>query len=652
METGATEAAVRSMAVGAIYKTSTKDVGTPGVLRMVRSVLPSPSPPPPHAFPPRMRASWADEDKFSFTPIDPRSSVKLNVGFRSIKNQLLAKVDTSKLAPAPPLWKLCKDKGGGYLFVLGNVANREKCREFVARILEKHQGTVPPLPKVIPEDPAASTGSEQLSVERRKKLLLEDSDLRKLHMRFIPGNVLQESEFWERRKHLLDDDANNVSKQRPGLKNVMHDVRPLADGWTNTVTFTTEIIHQIFAEKPAVYRAYFDVVPKKISEKEFWKKYFRAENLVRSKNIAAAAAEAAEDEELAVFLKSDHILAKEAKLKIKQVDPTLDLDADAGDDYIHLLDHGILHDGSKVSIDTDGELTWRTLSQGLNRHAAVVLEGGSSESYCSVADDSIHERLAKVARMTEIEDLQAPQNLQYAPLCIKDPREYFDSRQAHALRSLGSSSDVNKGQDYSLSTDDVFCRLMYQVSSIELHKLNCHADHSNVALKVINELDQMISRARRCNLRNPHGNLLGRLPLRTQDELMDHWTAIQELLHHFWSEYSITSPVLSNKVYIAKTGPKDQGCNDTDISKSADIDDGLLVAWIRCIIGAICDLQDIKESAQPDLRHEISQLVKPMTQALDAAFSYDLEQQQESHSPGTNPTGFEPRRKSSGLACR
>ena len=56
--------------------------------------------------------------------------------------------------------------------------------------------------------------------------------------------------------------------------------------------------------------------PKKLSEKDFWTKYCRAEYLLRTKNTLAAKAEAAEDEELAMFLKTDDILAKEAKLKV------------------------------------------------------------------------------------------------------------------------------------------------------------------------------------------------------------------------------------------------------------------------------------------------------------------------------------------------
>jgi hypothetical protein len=74
------------------------------------------------------------------------------------------------------------------------------------------------------------------------------SELQKLHMKFVLGNILQESEFWATRKNLLEDEANKGSKQRPGFKSAMlADVRPSADGRTNKVTFslTTEIIHQV-----------------------------------------------------------------------------------------------------------------------------------------------------------------------------------------------------------------------------------------------------------------------------------------------------------------------------------------------------------------------------------------------------------------------
>lgn len=48
-------------------------------------------------------------------------------------------------------------------------------------------------------------------------------------------------------------------------------------------------------------------------------------------------------------------------------------------------DHGILRDGSKEAVDNESELARRTLSQDLNRHATVVLEGRASGQFLDLA---------------------------------------------------------------------------------------------------------------------------------------------------------------------------------------------------------------------------------------------------------------------------
>lgn len=53
-----------------------------------------------------------------------------------------------------------------------------------------------------------------------------------------------------------------------------------------------------------------------MTEKDFFTKYFKAEYLLSTKNAVATAAEAAEDDELAIFLKDDDILAQEARRKV------------------------------------------------------------------------------------------------------------------------------------------------------------------------------------------------------------------------------------------------------------------------------------------------------------------------------------------------
>ncbi|XP_078162778.1 general transcription and DNA repair factor IIH subunit TFB1-1-like isoform X2 [Carex rostrata] len=601
------------ISVATRYKITVKDAGIPGVLKM-------------------------NEERFVFQPNDPRSLMKLNIEFRNIKGHKFSK-DGSKQA----LLNLTQDseKGTGYIFEFDNFTDRNSCRDFVGRVLGKLQ-SVPARPndQSVPEKPAGPPFAEQLStteMERRIKLLREDSELQRLHKQFVLSGVLTESEFWATRKALLGEDGNHTTKQRPGFKSAMlADVRPSADGRTNKVTFslTPEIMHQIFAEKPAVHRAFLNLVPSKMAEKDFWTKYCRAEYLNRTKNAVVAAAEAAEDEELAVFLKHDDILANEARRKIRRVDPTLDMEADEGDDYIHLPDHGILRDGQKDTPDTETEVSRRTLSQDLNRHAAVVLEGRTldvelsdtrtvaealarSKKELSSNDKSEEnvnlERQERVARMTELEDLQGSREPPYASLCIKDPREYFDSQQGNALRALGGTEFGTNILDSSLSKEEAYRYLKEQISEVKSRGLKNPVIRPDTALKVFSGLSQHLSSTRFQLGKNPQESALDRIPHRTKDELMQHWTSIQELLRHFWSSYPITTAGLYNKVQRVK--------------------DAMAQIYQK--------LQEIKESAKSDCRHQVSLLVQPMLQALDAAFAhYDLEHQKRTTKSGAKPNGF------------
>ncbi|KAM2716174.1 hypothetical protein EV2_045688 [Malus domestica] len=311
-----------------------KNPGIPGVLTMV-------------------------ENKFMFKPNDPTSTLTLDVEFRHIKGHKNTK-EGSKQAPLLNLSSSREVKS--YIFEFQSFPDLHECCDFVANALSKASEAAKTGPKKV----GVTLPDEQLSaaeMELRMKLLQEDSELQKLHMQFVISGVLTESEFWATRKKLLGGESHTKPKQRVGFKNSMIlDTKPTSDG-------------RIFALKPAVHQAFLELVPSKMTAKDFWTKYFRAEFLHSTKNAAAIAAEAAEDEELAIFLKEDEILAREAHQKIRQVDPTLDMEADQGDDYTHLPDHGIFRDGSKDIIELQNEQYRRTLSQDLNRQGAVVLQG-------------------------------------------------------------------------------------------------------------------------------------------------------------------------------------------------------------------------------------------------------------------------------------
>ncbi|XP_022731035.1 probable RNA polymerase II transcription factor B subunit 1-1 isoform X4 [Durio zibethinus] len=381
---------------------------------------------------------------------------------------------------------------------------------------------------------------------------------------------------------------------------MISDIRPSTDGRTNKVTFnlTPENILQIFSEKPAVLHAFLSYVPNKMSERDFWTKYFRAEYLHGTKNSIAAAAEAAEDEELAVFLKQDDILASEARWKVRRVDPTLNMEADEGDDYTHLPDRGIFRDGSKEMTESQNELYRRTLSQDFNRHAAVVLEGRAVdvelEDTRAVAEalarskqelstkgesdgDASWERLDRVSRMTEIEDLQGPNNLPLAPLCIKDPRDYFDSQQANALRTSGDAFGGMEQIKCSLSTQEVYGSLRESISQIKATGLKDPIVKPEVAHQVFDALTNSISTTKYHIGKNPHESVLDRLPKKTKEELL-HVNRLKDAMSNIYPQ-----------------------------------------------------LEEIKGSVPSDLRHQVSLLVRPMHQAVDAAIQhYEADMQKRS----------------------
>ncbi|GMP52048.1 hypothetical protein CsSME_00018019 [Camellia sinensis var. sinensis] len=525
------------------YKSSVKDPGVPGILEMM-------------------------EDRFIFTPNNPKLSSSLSVQFKLIKGHKFTKEGSHKHA----LLNLTQDQGGSYIFEFENFSDRDVCREFVGRAttMAGEAGKTSSEPSAVtPQDEQLISTQE---MERRIKLLQEDGELQKLHKQFVIGGILTEAEFWATRKKLLDRNTSSVIKQRAGFKSAMlADVKPAADGRSNRVTFnlSPEIIHQIFAEKPAVHQAFLKFVPRKMTEKDFWNKYCRAEYLHSTKNPVAAAAEAAEDEELAVFLKNDDVWASEARRKIRRVDPTLDMEADEGDDYIHLPDHGLSRDDSKDAIDSPYEEYRRSLSQVLNRHGAVVLEGRSIDVELgdtrSVAEalarskqvelaneasdgNANQERLDRISQLAEIEDLQPPRDPPLAPLFIKDPRDYFDSQQANALKTLGDTLVETRQMKCNLSTSEAYGSLRECISEIKIAGLSDPIVKPEIAFKVFNGLTQNISSTKYHLGKNPQESVLDRLPNITKDELLHHWTSIQELLKHFWSSYPITTSYLYVKV--------------------------------------------------------------------------------------------------------
>jgi transcription initiation factor TFIIH subunit 1 len=82
------------------------------------------------------------------------------------------------------------------------------------------------------------------------------------------------AQFWSTRVHLLRSHAVEKS-QIQGTYNVLSEVRPKQNSeGTITLALSKEQIQLIFSQHPLVRKVYNDLVPKRLSESDFWSKFF------------------------------------------------------------------------------------------------------------------------------------------------------------------------------------------------------------------------------------------------------------------------------------------------------------------------------------------------------------------------------------------
>jgi len=281
---------------------------------------------------------------------------------------------------------------------------------------------------------------------QKKQLFTANRDLEALYGQLVTGGILTESDFWRTRQteitKLLGSGvggkgggSHGAPRQRSGLSSVMHEVEQLHDGQTERVNIhlTPQDIQRIFVERPEVHRAYLAHVPHALPETEFWQKYFKLEykKAARRKRLASAGRIDVNDDELdegdelfAPFKRQ--LIEQEAaasKLKIKNVDPTVNLVAEFGDRFgsgefgigQSVVNDGELQpSGNHINAPSggvaDGENTMikrgegggggkgsllESLAHDLNRHSAQVL-GGALDTL-PIDDDSIGGDTATIA---------------------------------------------------------------------------------------------------------------------------------------------------------------------------------------------------------------------------------------------------------------
>ena len=444
----------------------------------------------------------------------------------------------------------------------------------------------------------------------KQKILQENPQLYQLYKDLVVSQIITGDEFWTQvaASRLNPElgiiksisDLMSASCLRGGQQPVgispafLSGVKAQTDGCNGMkYNITNDIIEAIFRTYPAVKRKHFDNVPHKMTENEFWTRFFQSHYFHRDRVFAGSSSSNPKSDFFAECARSDEVsMAEAARLGVD--DPFVDLTAFLDDDYVDAPGAPLLpdsHPASSTSSSKSSKAKERERSEPastimnpnqalikrFNHHSVMVLDAcllgsrsrqpekrvagsltngsqmqtqeaqvvpgakGTSES----DSEAEKKKKQKLQEKTALEDLcrEALDPLEWMtegarPLHISSRERYMVGPRPH-VAELGTMDEWTK---QAAAVEEQARRLpSWQVDLVS--SLNGVS-----ALAALNEL-------------RPGGVLMKvdtavelklSVPTEVQKELKNIYFAGNELLRHFWSCFPVTSERLEDKLLQMK----------------------------------------------------------------------------------------------------
>ncbi|KAH9858787.1 hypothetical protein C2E23DRAFT_909621 [Lenzites betulinus] len=254
----------------------------------------------------------------------------------------------------------------------------------------------------------------------RKKVLLNAPELAQLHRELVIGGHISENEFWEGREHLLLAQAAAES-QKKGKPGQLVDPRPQSVDGEVKIVITPQLVHDIFEEFPVVAKAYSDNVPEKLSEAEFWSRYFQSKlfNAHRASIRSSAAQHVVKDDPIFdKYLEKDDDELEPQRLREERVDTFIDLGATS-------VDHDDTGNEKDVTMQAGKQRAVLPLIRKFNEHSTRLLDtalGGPAAKRRRT--DNGEDRYTQL----DLEDLHDNEASAGILLDMQDRQRYFDGR--------------------------------------------------------------------------------------------------------------------------------------------------------------------------------------------------------------------------------
>ncbi|KAG2354888.1 hypothetical protein BDR07DRAFT_1428008, partial [Suillus spraguei] len=275
----------------------------------------------------------------------------------------------------------------------------------------------------------------------RKKVLLSNPELLALHKELVMSGHITESEFWDGREHLLlaEAAAEGQKRGRPGQ---LVDPRPqTVEGGEVKIVITPQLVHDIFDEFPVVAKAYNDNVPNKLSEAEFWKRYFQSKlfNAHRASIRSSAAQHVVKDDPIFdKYLEKDDDELEPRRARNEVSDLFINIGAT-------LEDHGETGNEKDVTMQAGRQRGALPLIRKFNEHSERLLNSALGEvppAKRQRIDSGNDEDDDAYAQIT-LDDLRDSEAMDGITLQMQDRERYFEGQLARSASEQAGSEVVD-----------------------------------------------------------------------------------------------------------------------------------------------------------------------------------------------------------------
>lgn len=252
------------------------------------------------------------------------------------------------------------------------IQDREKVKELIQSILPNFKRKI------------------DTELEQKNKVLTENPKLLQLYKDLVISKVLTSEEFWSIHGKDLEKLQNSSSKQEIGVSaNFLTEIKPINDG-CNVFKYnlTTEVIESVFKAYPAVKKKHMECVPNKLSESEFWTKFFQSHYFHRDRIITGMKDIFAECGKI-----DDSTLKKDIRKNLN--DPLLNI-SKFGDNTIE--------DGfcSSTAFDqkqdsSTGNIVHQSIIKRFNQHSFMILKSCNEEKNAEEDPAKVNNSIAENA---------------------------------------------------------------------------------------------------------------------------------------------------------------------------------------------------------------------------------------------------------------